>query len=65
MPDLARVSPAAAGLPQAEEITLTTTDSERLVSWHVAPQSNRPVILYLQGNGRALRHRGDRFAQLV
>ena len=36
-----------------------------LVSWHVAPQSNRPVILYLQGNGRALRHRGDRFAQLV
>ena len=57
LPDLARVSPAAAGLPQAEEITLTTADSERLVAWHVAPQSDRPVILYLQGNGGALRHR--------
>jgi hypothetical protein len=57
VPDLARVSPAAAGLPQAEEITLTTADSERLVAWHVAPQSDRPVILYLQGNGGALRHR--------
>ena len=44
VPDLARVSPAAAGLPQAEEVTLTTADSERLVAWHVAPQSYRPVI---------------------
>jgi hypothetical protein len=44
VPDLARVSPSAAGLPQAEEITLTTTNSERLVTWHVAPQSDRPVI---------------------
>ena len=41
LPDLARVSPAAAGLPQAEEVTLTTADSERLVAWHVAPQSDQ------------------------
>ena len=46
VPDLARVSPAAAGLPQAEEITLTTADSERLVVWHVAPRTDSPVILY-------------------
>ena len=65
VPDLARVSPAAAGLPQAEEVTLTTADSERLVAWHVAPQSDRPVILYLQGNGGALRNRVRRFARLV
>ena len=65
VPDLARVLPAVAGLPQAEEVTLTTADSERLVAWHVAPQSDRPVILYLQGNGGALRHRVHRFAQLV
>ena len=63
--DIAHVSPAAAGLPQADEITLTTADNERLVAWHVAPQSDRPVILYLQGNGGSLRHRRDRFAQLV
>ena len=65
LPDLARVSPAAAGLPQAEEATLTTADSEGLVAWHVAPQSDRPVIVYLQGNGGALRHRVHRFARLV
>jgi fermentation-respiration switch protein FrsA (DUF1100 family) len=65
MPDIARVSPVAAGLPQAEELTLTTADNERLVAWHVAPRSDSPVILYFQGNGGALRHRADRFAQLV
>lgn len=65
MPDNARVSPVAAGLPQAEELTLTTADNERLVAWHVAPRSDSPVILYFQGNGGALRHRADRFAELV
>ena len=65
VPDLARVSPSAAGLPQAEEVTLTTADSERLVAWHVAPQPDRPVILYFQGNGGALRHRVRRFSRLV
>ena len=65
VPDFARVLPAVAGLPQAEEVTLTTADSERLVAWHVAPRSDRPVILYLQGNGGSLRHRADRFARLV
>jgi fermentation-respiration switch protein FrsA (DUF1100 family) len=65
VPDIARASPVAAGLPQAEEITLTTADSEQLVAWHVAPQSDMPVILYFPGNGGSLRHRADRFAQLV
>jgi pimeloyl-ACP methyl ester carboxylesterase len=65
VPDLARVSPSAAGLSQAEEVMLTTADSERLIAWHVAPQSDRPVILYLQGIGGALRHRVHRFAQLL
>ena len=65
VPDLALVSPAAAGLPQTEEVTLTTADSEQLVAWHVAPRSDRPVILYLQGNGGSLRHRAHRFTRLV
>ena len=65
VPDTARVSPVAAGLPQAEELRLTTADSEQLVAWHVAPRSDSPVILYFQGNGGALRHRADRFSQLV
>jgi fermentation-respiration switch protein FrsA (DUF1100 family) len=65
VPDLARVSPTAAGLPQAEELTLMTADSEQLVAWHVPPRSENPVILYFPGNGGALRHRADRFTQLV
>ena len=36
VPDLARVLPAVAGLPQAEEIMRSQpADSERLVAWHV------------------------------
>jgi uncharacterized protein len=65
LPDIARVSPAAAGLPRAEEITLTTADSERLVVWHVAPRTDSPVIFYFQGNGGNLRHRANRFDRLV
>ena len=33
--DIAHVSPAAAGLPQAEEIALSTEDGEQLVAWYV------------------------------
>ena len=36
-PDRVRTPPAAAGLPQAEEVTLTSSDGERLVAWHVPP----------------------------
>lgn len=65
LPDTARTAPTAAHLPQAEEVTLTTEDGEQLVAWHVAPRDGRPVILYFQGNGGALRHRGPRFAELT
>ncbi|WP_201159486.1 alpha/beta hydrolase [Rhodoplanes elegans] len=60
-----RTAPAAAGLPQAEEITLATADGERIVAWHVPPRGEKPVILYLHGNGGALRHRAPRFSALA
>jgi fermentation-respiration switch protein FrsA (DUF1100 family) len=60
-PDTARVSPAAAGLPEAEEILLDTPDGEKLVAWYVPPRDDRPVVLYLHGNGGALSHRAARF----
>jgi len=63
--DTARIYPAAVGLAQAEEITLTASDGERLITWHLPPRSGRPVILYFQGNGGTLSHRAARFAQLV
>jgi hypothetical protein len=52
-PDRARTPPAAAGLPQAEEMTLTSADGEKLIAWHVPPQGSKPVVIYFHGNGFA------------
>jgi uncharacterized protein len=64
-PETIHTSPAQAGLPEAEEVTLTTSDGERLITWHVAPRGGKPVILYFHGNGGALRHRVERFRKFV
>ena len=50
-PETTRTPPAAAGLPQAEEVTLDTADGERVIVWHVPPRDNKPVVLYFHGNG--------------
>src|SRR5580704_11091556 len=52
-PDTVHTTPAAAGLPQAEEVKLTTSDGEHIIAWHVPPRDGKPVILYLHGNGGA------------
>jgi uncharacterized protein len=65
LPDRAHTPPAAAGLAQADEQTLTTEDGERVIVWHVPPGEGRPVVLYFQGNGGALRLRVSRFQSLV
>jgi fermentation-respiration switch protein FrsA (DUF1100 family) len=64
-PDTERIGPAAAGLPQAEELVLDTADGEKVIAWHVPPQGDRPVVLYLHGNGGALSHRAERFRALA
>jgi fermentation-respiration switch protein FrsA (DUF1100 family) len=64
-PDTERTPPAAAGLPGAEEILLAAADGERLIAWHVPPRGDRPVVLYLHGNGGALSHRAERFRALT
>lgn len=55
-------SPAAAGLPEAEEFVVDTVDGERVIVWCVPPRGDRPVVIYFHGNGeivasRAARHR--------
>jgi hypothetical protein len=60
-PDPTRVAPAQAGLPQAEEVTLTTSDGEKLIAWHVPPREGKPVIVYFHGNAGALNLRVGRF----
>ena len=64
-PDTTRTPPAAAGLPQAEELTLTAADGEKLVAWHVPPAEGRPIIVYFQGNGGGPNLRARRFRNLA
>ena len=64
-PEAIRTAPAAAGLPEAEEVRLTTADGERIIAWHAAPQADKPVIVYFHGNGGALRYRAERFHKLI
>ena len=64
-PERVRTAPAAAGFPQAQEITLDTQDGERVIAWHVPPRGDKPVVVYFHGNGGALQHRLPRFRKLV
>lgn len=64
-PDPTRHPPAQAGLAEAEEVTLKSSDGERLIAWHVAPRAGKPVVLYFQGNGGALDLRVGRFRWLI
>ncbi|MGC1866798.1 MAG: alpha/beta hydrolase [Pseudolabrys sp.] len=64
-PDPTRTPPVAAGLPQAEEVTLTSGDGEKLVTWYVAPKGAKPVIIYFHGNAGALNLRAGRFKWLI
>jgi fermentation-respiration switch protein FrsA (DUF1100 family) len=64
-PESFRTTPAAAGLPDAEEIMLDTGDGDRVIVWHLPPRGDKPVVLYLHGNGASLRWRVDRFQALT
>jgi len=65
LPETIHTRPAQAGLPEAEEVTLTASDGVRDIAWHAAPRADKPVILYFHGNGGALRYRVARFRKLV
>lgn len=64
-PDRVRTPPAVAGFPQAEEVVLDTADGERVITWHVPPRDDKPLVLYFHGNGGALNLRVDRFRKIV
>jgi uncharacterized protein len=64
-PDTVHTLPAAAGLPEAEEVPLTAADGVHIAAWHVPPGAGKPVILYFHGNGGALRFRVERFRRLI
>jgi uncharacterized protein len=64
-PDRARIAPAAAGFPAAEEVVLDTADGEHVIAWHVPPRDGKPVVLYFHGNGGSLALRADRFRKII
>jgi fermentation-respiration switch protein FrsA (DUF1100 family) len=64
-PETIHTTPAAAGLPEAEEVSLTAADGAQSLAWHVPPREGRPVILYFHGNGGALKYRVERFHKLI
>jgi uncharacterized protein len=64
-PETIHTAPAAAGLPEAEEVSLTAADGVKSIAWHVPPREGKPVILYFHGNGGALKYRVERFRKLI
>ena len=49
-PDKTRISPSDAGLTAVEEIVLTSTSGDALVSWYARVESG-PTVLFFHGNG--------------
>jgi uncharacterized protein len=64
-PERAHTPPAAAGLPEAEEVVLDSSGGEHVIVWHIPPRGEKPVVLYFHGNGGSLRGRVDRFRALA
>ena len=65
IPPVARIAPAVAGLPEAEEHVLTTADGEKVIVWHVPAKSGHAVILYFPGNADFLAGRVSRFKRMI
>jgi fermentation-respiration switch protein FrsA (DUF1100 family) len=65
IPQRTRTSPQAAGLGEAEEHVLATSDGERIIIWHVPARSDRHVVLYFHGNGDVLAGLVERFRAIT
>lgn len=64
-PNRNRPNPAMAGLPNLEEITLTTSDGLALLSWYIPAKNNRPTIVYFHGNSGHIGYRANVVAPYV
>jgi uncharacterized protein len=64
-PQTFRTAPSAAGLPEAEEVVLTTQDGEKVIAWHVPPRDGTKVVLFFHGNGDTLALRVPRLRAII
>jgi hypothetical protein len=60
-----RTAPAAAGLPEAEEVVLTTQDGEKVIAWYVPPRDGKRVVVFFHGNGDTLALRVPRLRAVI
>jgi fermentation-respiration switch protein FrsA (DUF1100 family) len=58
-------SPVAAGLPNAAEAVIETSDGERVIVWHVPPLGENPVVIYFHGNAEIVARRASRHRELT
>lgn len=59
LPDKTRPTPASAGVPEMQEVTLNTDDGLELVAWWRPPaRPGAPVLAYFHGNGGHIGYRG-------
>jgi len=63
-PDARRIAPAAAALPQAQEVTFAASDGVPLIGWLIPPRCAL-LILYFQGNAGGPDLRAERFKWLT
>jgi uncharacterized protein len=64
-PQIFRTAPRDAGLPEAEEVVLTTHDGEKVIAWHVPPHEGKKVVLFFHGNGDTLALRVPRLRSVI
>ena len=60
LPSRETPSPAAAGVPEMQPVTLRTQDGLTLGAWFRPPAVGMPTLVYLHGNGGHIGHRGGR-----
>ncbi len=53
-------APAAVGLPEAEEMTVGTTDGLVLTAWHLPAAGGRPTVLIFHGNAGTIAGRAHK-----
>lgn len=64
-PIATRMRPVDAGLPEAQEVVLSTSDGEKVIAWHVPPRDNKPVVIYFHGNADIVAWRVERHRALI
>ncbi len=64
-PDTARRSPAAAHFANATTMVLTSADHESIVAWYASARDDKPLFVFMHGNGGSLASVAPLFSALT